>query len=106
VIVRGNDALLPRPIGRTARLFSLLLGRLRETGWQPVVVPCPVPGHAPGFRAPARLVGGHRSRRLARRQARSAVRAVTPLSPSSGPEFQDRAELLRAPDGVHPSSRG
>ncbi|MFD5918382.1 GDSL-type esterase/lipase family protein [Kitasatospora sp. NPDC058201] len=106
VIVGGNDALLPLPIGRSARLFAVLLGRLRETGWQPVVVPCPDPGHAPGFRAPARLVGGHRSRRLARRQARAAERAGTPLAPSSGPEFQDRAELLLAPDGVHPSSRG
>ncbi|WP_327675872.1 SGNH/GDSL hydrolase family protein [Kitasatospora sp. NBC_00458] len=105
VIVGGNDALLPLPLGRSARRFALLLGRLRETGWQPVVVPCPDPGHAPGFRTPVRLLGGHRSRRLARLQTRAAVRAGTPLAPSSGPEFRDRADLL-CPDGVHPSSRG
>ncbi|MFD8700492.1 SGNH/GDSL hydrolase family protein [Kitasatospora purpeofusca] len=106
LIVGGNDVLLPLPLGRAARRFALVLQRLRDTGWHPVVVPCPDPGHAPGFRAPARLLGAPRSHRLARRQTRAAERAGIPVAVSSGPEFRDRAEHLLGPDGVHPSPRG
>ncbi|MEV6975630.1 SGNH/GDSL hydrolase family protein [Kitasatospora sp. NPDC093806] len=106
LIVGGNDVLLPLPVGRAGRRFALLLQRLRETGWHPVVVPCPNPGYAPGFRAPVRLLGAPRSRRLARRQTRAAERTGTPLAPSSGPEFRDHADRLLGPDGVHPTAQG
>ncbi|MFJ4097767.1 GDSL-type esterase/lipase family protein [Kitasatospora sp. NPDC089913] len=87
VAVGGADALLPLPVGRAARRFVLVLRRLRDTGWHPVVVPCPDPdpGPAPGLRAPARLLGAPRARRLARRQIRAAERTGTPVAPAAGP---------------------
>ncbi|MFE6746913.1 GDSL-type esterase/lipase family protein [Kitasatospora purpeofusca] len=106
LIVGGNDVLLPLPLGRAARRFALVLQRLRDTGWHPVVVPCPDPGHAPGLRAPARLLGTPRAHRLAHRQTRAAERAGVPVAVPAGPGFRDRAEHLLGPDGVHPSARG
>ncbi|MEV0192069.1 GDSL-type esterase/lipase family protein [Kitasatospora purpeofusca] len=106
VVVGGADALLPLPVGRAARRFVLVLRRLRDTGWHPVVVPCPDPGPAPGLRAPARLLGAPRARRLARRQIRAAERAGVPVAVPAGPGFRDRAEHLLGPDGVHLSPRG
>ncbi|MGW6918705.1 SGNH/GDSL hydrolase family protein [Kitasatospora sp. NPDC054939] len=106
LIVGGNDAILPLPLGRSARQFAQLLRLLDEGGWQAVVVPCPDPGYAPGFRAPVRRLGARRSRRLARLQTRAAERAGAVLAPSSEAEFRDRAAELLGPDGVHPSPRG
>ncbi|WP_371495057.1 SGNH/GDSL hydrolase family protein [Kitasatospora sp. NBC_00374] len=106
LIIGGNDVLLPRPLGRSARSFAHLVHGLREEGWQPVVVPCPNPGYGPGFRAPARWLGAHRARRLARLQLRAAERAGAVPAPSSGTEFRDRAHELLGPDGVHPCARG
>ncbi|MFF1905437.1 SGNH/GDSL hydrolase family protein [Kitasatospora sp. NPDC058218] len=106
LIVGGNDALLPLPLGRSGRGFAHLLGVLHETGWQLVVVPCPDPGYAPGLRSPARWWGARRSRRLARLQSRAAERVGAVPAPSSGTEFRDRAHELLGPDGVHPSPRG
>ncbi|MFD0568737.1 GDSL-type esterase/lipase family protein [Kitasatospora gansuensis] len=106
LIVGGNDALLPVPLGRSARCFAQLVRGLHEAGWQTVVVPCPNPGYAPGMRAPVRWVAGRRSQRLARLQIRTAERVGAVLAPSSGVEFRDRAAELLGPDGVHPSPRG
>ncbi|MFF2044246.1 SGNH/GDSL hydrolase family protein [Kitasatospora sp. NPDC058170] len=106
LIVGGNDALLPIPLGRSARRFAHLVRALRETGWQLVVVPCPNPGYGPGFRAPVRWAGARRSRRLARLQTRAAERVGAVLAPSAGTDFRDRADELLGPDGVHPSPRG
>ncbi|MFJ9948989.1 SGNH/GDSL hydrolase family protein [Kitasatospora sp. NPDC091207] len=106
LIVGGNDALLPLSLGRSGRRFAHLLGALREAGWELVVVPCPDPGYAPGFRAPARWWGGRRSRRLARLQSRAAERAGAVPAPASETEFHDRAGELLGPDGVHPSPLG
>ncbi|MFD7905659.1 SGNH/GDSL hydrolase family protein [Kitasatospora sp. NPDC057904] len=106
LIVGGNDVLLPAPLGRAARRFAHLAQALREAGWELVVVPCPDPGYAPGFRRPARWIGHVRSGRLARRHTRTAVRTGAHLAPTSGPEFRDRADTLLSPDGVHPSPAG
>ncbi|WP_422724122.1 GDSL-type esterase/lipase family protein [Kitasatospora purpeofusca] len=106
LIVGGGDALLPLPLGRAARRFALVLQRLRDTGWRPVVVPCPDPGSAPGLRAPVRLLGAPRARRLAHRQTRAAERAGIPVAAALGPGSRDRADHLLGPDGVHPSPRG
>ncbi|KRB77559.1 hypothetical protein ASE03_00585 [Kitasatospora sp. Root187] len=106
LIVGGNDALLPLPLGRSSRRFAHLLRGLHEAGWLTVVVPCPNPGYAPGMRAPVRWVAGRRSQRLARLQIRTAERVGAVLAPSSGTEFRDRAAELLGPDGVHPSPRG
>ncbi|MBV6698370.1 SGNH/GDSL hydrolase family protein [Kitasatospora aureofaciens] len=106
VIVGGNDALLPAPLGRAARRFAYLAQTLRDAGWQLVVVPCPNPGYGPGFRPLARWAGRHRSRRLARLHIRTADRVGAHLAPTAGPEFRDRAAELLGPDGVHPSPTG
>ncbi|MFJ2189260.1 SGNH/GDSL hydrolase family protein [Kitasatospora sp. NPDC087861] len=106
LIVGGNDVLLPSPLGRAARRFAHLARNLRDAGWQLVVVPCPDPGHAPGFRVHARWIGHHRSRRLARRHTRTADRVGAHLAATSGPEFRDQAAHLLGPDGVHPSPHG
>ncbi len=102
--VGGTDALLPLPVGRAVRRFALVLRRLRETGWHPVVLSCPDPGRAPGLRAPARLLGASRARRLAHRQTRAAERAGAPTAAGGG--RHDRADHLLGPDGVHPSPLG
>ncbi|GAB7186164.1 SGNH/GDSL hydrolase family protein [Kitasatospora sp. Ki12] len=106
LIVGGNDVLLPAPLGRAARRHAHFARSLREAGWQLVVVPCPNPGYGPGFRAPARWIGHHRSRRLARRHTRTATRTGAHLAPTSGPEFRDQAPRLLGPDGIHPSPHG
>ncbi|MFJ8436459.1 GDSL-type esterase/lipase family protein [Kitasatospora sp. NPDC094019] len=106
VVVGGADALLPFPVGRAVRRLALVLRRLRDTGWHPVVVPCPDPGLAPGLRAPARLLGAPRARRLARRQIRVAERTGAAVAPAAGPGSAGRAGHLLGPDGVHPSARG
>ncbi|WP_051838001.1 SGNH/GDSL hydrolase family protein [Streptomyces sp. NRRL WC-3742] len=106
LLVGGNDVLIPAPLGRAARQHAHLAQALRESGWQLVVVPCPNPGYGPGFRAPARWIGHHRSRRLARRHTRTADRLGAHLAPTSGPEFRDRAPHLLGPDGIHPSPHG
>ncbi|MFG2845658.1 SGNH/GDSL hydrolase family protein [Kitasatospora sp. NPDC048296] len=106
LIVGGNDVLLPTPLGRAARRHAHLARSLREAGWQLVVVPCPNPGYGPGFRTPARWLGHHRSRRLARFHIRTATRTGAHLAPTSGPEFRDQADRLLGPDGIHPSPDG
>ncbi|MFE3881006.1 SGNH/GDSL hydrolase family protein [Kitasatospora sp. NPDC059146] len=106
LIVGGNDVLLPAPLGRAARRHAHLARTLREAGWQLVVVPCPDPGYAPGFRTPVRWIGHHRSTRLARLHTRTATRTDAHLAPTSGPDFHHRAAQLLGPDGIHPSPHG
>ncbi|KJS55271.1 hypothetical protein VM98_14005 [Streptomyces rubellomurinus subsp. indigoferus] len=105
LIVGGSDVLLPAPLGRAARRHAHLARTLREAGWQ-LVVPCPDPGYGPGFRAPARWIGHHRSGRLARLHTRTAERLGAHLAPTAGPEFRDLAAHLLGPDGIHPSPHG
>ncbi|MFD5464151.1 hypothetical protein ACFWIQ_15210 [Kitasatospora sp. NPDC127059] len=59
-------------------------------------------GGGRGVRAPARWIGHHRFRRLARLHTRTGAH----LAPTSGPEFRDRATHLLGPDGIHPSPHG
>lgn len=106
VIVGGNDSMLPVSVGRAARQLTQALDRLRSDGWETVVVPCPDPASAPGFRVLVRLAASRRARRLARLQTRAALRVGAAVGPSSTDRFRDHADVLLSPDGVHPSAQG
>ncbi len=105
LVVGGNDTMLPVLVRRSARRFAQVLDVLRTAGWQVVVLPCPDPGAAPGFRAWVRWAAARRARLLARLQTRIALRAGALVGPSAAEDFLRRAELLSA-DGVHPSAVG
>ncbi|MFE3238639.1 hypothetical protein ACFXKJ_41860, partial [Kitasatospora indigofera] len=106
VVVGSNDTLLPVPIGRCARYFGHALSRLRDGGWEVVVVPCADPGNAPGFRTLVRWIASPRARKLAGRQIRIAHYLDALIAPSSVEEFRTRAAELLSQDGVHPSPQG
>ncbi|MCM2424931.1 SGNH/GDSL hydrolase family protein [Streptomyces sp. RKAG337] len=106
LIIGSNDTLIPTPIGRAARHFERAVERLRAAGRQVVVMPCPDPGNAPGFRAPVRWAASHRARRLARMQCRTAERHGALTAASSVDDFRIRAAELLGPDRVHPSPLG
>lgn len=106
LIIGSNDALLPAPLGRAARHFESAVERLRSAGRQVVVMPCPDPGNAPGFRAPVRWAASLRARRLGRMQCRAAERLGALTAASAVDDFRVRAAELLSADGVHPSPQG
>ncbi|MFD9366365.1 SGNH/GDSL hydrolase family protein [Streptomyces sp. NPDC060020] len=106
VIIGSNDTLIPAPIGRAARHFERAVERLRAAGRQVVVMPCPDPGNAPGFRAPVRWAASRRARSLGRMQSRAAERLGALTAASAVDDFRIRAAELLGPDRVHPSPQG